>query len=87
MNSSSQDHAIASPEYREFMEEYYKFITYSTQVSQICVVPKTLKRGNSSAVSLSLKAVEMHLAAVNSYARLVAIYNQLFQKYWNDIHG
>lgn len=87
MNSSSQDHAIVSPEYSEFIEEYHKFLRYSTQVSLIYEVIKTLNRGNSQAVSLYTEALEAHIAAVNAYTRLVAIYNQLFQKYWNDAHG
>jgi len=88
MCCSCQDIAYVSLEYSEFIEEYHKFLKYCTQVSQFFVLIDTFKqKGNTEVLSLYIHAVEVHIAATNAYIRLVALYEQLVQKYWNSAHG
>jgi hypothetical protein len=83
---SCQDISHVSPEYREFIDEYHKFLKYSMQVSLINVAIITLKEQGIQALTLLTQAVEAQLAATNAYMRLVALYEQLVQKYWDSTH-
>ena len=81
---SCQDISHVSPEYSEFIDEYHKFLKYSMEISLIHVTIITLKEQNIQALTLHTQAVEAQLAATNAYMRLVALYEQLVQKYWNS---
>ena len=87
MFPSFQDSTSVSPEYREFMEEYDKMRVYSAQVSHILVLIKTLNPQSLQLIPLYIQAVEAHLCAINVCRRMVAIHDQIFQKYWNNFHA
>ncbi|MBP5976641.1 hypothetical protein HW132_28890 [Brasilonema sp. CT11] len=87
MFANFQDSTSASPEYREFMEEYDKMRTYSAQVSHIIVLIKTLDKESPQLIPLYIQAVEAHLCAINACRRMVTIYEQIFEKYWNNFHA
>lgn len=82
-----QDNVYVSPEYNEFIEQYHKLLQYSIQISNLCVLIGTLEGGNTQVFSLYIQAVETHVTSINVYIRLVSIYEQLIQKYWNSAHG
>ncbi|KAF3889291.1 MULTISPECIES: hypothetical protein [Nostocales] len=86
MFPNPQDYLSVSPEYGEFLEEYYTFLKYSREVSQICVLIKTLnEEGNTQILSLLVQALQGHSSATKAYIHLIEMYRQMIQKYWNNI--
>ncbi|GAA6621181.1 hypothetical protein [Scytonema sp. NUACC26] len=81
-----QNNTCVSPEYNGFLEEYCKLLKYSVEISQILVLIRTLEKGNTQLIPLYNLAVEAYFKATATYIRMLAIREQLFQKYWNNIH-
>ena len=88
MCCNCQDIAYVSPEYSEFITEYYKFQKYCLQTSQLLkVINILIESRNTQIFGLYTQAVETHIAAISAFIQLVALHEMLAQKYWNSCHG
>ncbi|GAA6617440.1 hypothetical protein NUACC26_032500 [Scytonema sp. NUACC26] len=52
-----QDNLSVSPEYNEFIQEYYTFLKYSMEVSKLLVLITTLKGGGNTQLFFSRAGV------------------------------
>lgn len=68
----------SSEEYRQFIEEYEKFLQHYAHSSRLTKVIKTSQQQNTQ---LCEKAVQEHIDATNAYIKTVAIYRQLVLKW------
>jgi hypothetical protein len=74
---------ICSQEYKQFLEEYDKFLHHYAKAERLCVLIKTLKGKNTHIAFLYSRAVKEHIAATNACLQLHTIYRLLVEKWQN----
>jgi len=76
-----QDNTPITPEYAEFIEEYNRFLAHCVNFQKYCKKKDIFFEQYTEAYLLYKQAKEAHIAALNSFIRLVTLYECLFKKH------